>query len=266
MKYLDVFRILDKLSLAMEVGVPNVLHSIGAKSPLALGPTIEALSLSKTQKDIRTLIQRHQANNMLRTLDAAQNMPLEPQFGGENNYTWGFFSLRNTTADEVRNPLYEFELEARKSMQLKKGGNQVKSRLCGALQELVDNILDHSSAPQTGIVGFVGTSSMFELSVGDAGIGMLASMRSNPTFSYLMDSGSAMEAGLKDGNSRYGMVDRGYGFGTLFRALNTLNATLRFRSGDYALEVSGKSPSLRDARISQKATLRGFVVSLALDL
>lgn len=260
------FHILDMVSLAMERGVPRTLQQVGDQVPIALGPAIEILSLATTLRSIGPLINRYQPRKVISALRAAVSHPLDSHCGGDLHHQWGFFSLRQATVDELREPLYAFQLAARKAIHLRSGDAQVKGRLCGALQELVDNIMEHSGAPQTGIVGFVGSSDAFEMAIGDSGMGMLTSIRTNPTFAYLTDSGSAMAIGLEDGRSRYGLDDRGYGFGTLFRALNALNATLRFRSGDYALEVNGKSPSLRSARISQKATLQGFVVSLKLTI
>jgi hypothetical protein len=163
--------------------------------------------------------------------------------------------------------LHSLLFAVQKSLNFSRKTSRARQQICGAVEEMVDNIYEHSEAPDTGVVAFYGSPEYVEVSVGDAGIGVLSSLRSNPKFSYLRDTGTAMAEALKDGNSRYGPgEDRGYGFGTLFRALNSLDAELRFRSGDYALEITGRSPSLRNPRILQKGELRGFVVTLQIAL
>jgi len=260
------YRSIDHFALALERGIRNAVDKIEHQSTIALGPIVEAVSLAWTSREIAPFILKFDCQKLIQTIRTARKQPLKARYGREGDRQWGFICFNESTAEVVREPLQGFQLATRKAMLLPTSANQAKARICGALQELVDNILDHSGAPRTGIAGFLVSAQHFELSVGDAGMGMLASLRSNPTFSYLTDAGSAMAVGLEEGNSRYGLQDRGFGFGTLFRALNTLNAELRFRTGDYALEVAGRSPTLRNNRISQKAVLQGFVASVKLTL
>jgi len=261
------YRMVDHVTLALERGVPDVFNHIEQLQPVALGPIVETISLAWTNRSITPFVRQFDCQSLVQTIRAAREKPLVPHYGSNGSRQWGFICLQAATADVLREPLHGFELAARKAMRFRVSANKAKAKICGAFQEMVDNVLDHSGAPHTGIAGFLGSTEHFEVSVGDAGMGMLASLQSNPALSYLSDAGSAMVVGLADGNSRFGLgQDRGYGFGTLFRALNTLDADLRFRSGDYALEVGGRSLSLRNARILQKAAQQGFVVSLKLTL
>jgi hypothetical protein len=52
---------------------------------------------------------------------------------------------------------------------------------------------------------------------------------------------------------------RGTGFSQLFKSLASLNASLRFRSGDHALSIDGKSPTLVTAKVAKKPRAVGFL-------
>lgn len=140
---------------------------------------------------------------------------------------------------------------------------QAVSRLMGAMGEIVDNVLEHSEAVPTGFVVFGGRPGSFEFVVADDGVGALASLRTNPEYAYLSDEGDALQCALTDGESRYGKAaKRGAGFSTLFRSLVNLNASLRFRSGDHALTMHGRSPTLTSAHVARKPRASGFLTSV----
>ncbi len=136
--------------------------------------------------------------------------------------------------------------------------------LLGALGELQDNVFDHSGRPETGLVAYAVGRNTFEFVVADAGIGVLASLRQNPEFAALRDSGEALRAAASDGASRYARsTGHGYGISRLFRALAQDYADLRFRSGDYALRLCGDAPSLTGhVELAQKARLGGLTISV----
>jgi hypothetical protein len=136
--------------------------------------------------------------------------------------------------------------------------------LLGALGELQDNVYEHSGRPETGLVAYAVSPDAFEFVAADAGIGVLASLRQNPEFSGLTDSGAALRAAASDGASRLGRDSgHGYGIGQLFRALANHEGELRFRSGDHALALRGDSPSLTgQIEIAQKAWLTGLTISV----
>ena len=136
--------------------------------------------------------------------------------------------------------------------------------LLGALGELQDNIIEHSGKPSTGLVAYGITAEVFEFVVADSGIGVLASLRQNPEFAGLPDSGRALLAAISDGASRYDRsTGHGFGISRLFRSLANEYGELRFRSGDYALKIWGDTPSVAGQfQLSQKAWLAGLTISV----
>ena len=98
----------------------------------------------------------------------------------------------------------------------------------------------------------------------DAGIGVLASLRTSPDYVYLQDAGEALKVAVEDGNSRLGRAcGNGFGIGQMFRALANHDGELRFRSGDHALAVRGHSPTLQGCvEIGHKAQLIGLTISV----
>lgn len=267
MTFLSDFRFLDQAALALERGLKGVLDKVPDAKLQSVGALVEAAILSRTTRTCAPIVRRFENSAVVRALRAAEKSALHLFGGKSDGAAFGFMSLKALPADELREPVYALQLAARKAMVLKRDVDRTKARLSGAIGEMVDNVLDHSGDPSSALIGFYGDSERFEVAVGDAGVGVLASLRTNPKFSYLQDEGSAMSVAIQNGNSRYGPVqDRGYGFGTLFRALNTLDAGVRLRSGDYALETFGRKVGDRIPEASQKATLRGFVVSFTLQL
>ncbi len=266
-KRLQEYRLVDQIAIAYEKGIANPLEHVTADLPFSVGVLVELAILKHSNPVFSNVLSRYHRPSIVRSIYTAQqsrNLAIT----GQNRYTkWGAFCLSDVRPEDFKERLFSFELAARKAMPFKRSVSQAKANICGALQELVDNIFEHSESGQTGLLMFLGAADSFELAVGDAGIGVLASLRSNPTYSFLTDSGAALTFALTDGHSRYGRsAGRGSGFTTLFRALRTLDANLRFRSGNCALEVVGRSPVLDGAHVSQKAHLQGFVVSLKLRL
>jgi hypothetical protein len=103
----------------------------------------------------------------------------------------------------------------------------------------------------------------FEFIVADQGIGVLDSLRSSVEYAALNDSGEALSLTPTDGVSRFGSGStRGLGFRPLFIGLANLKGALRFRSGDHALLIDGRNPSLITARLAEKPTIKGFLASI----
>lgn len=138
------------------------------------------------------------------------------------------------------------------------------SGLMGALGELMDNVFEHSGKPESGVVAYAASDGSFEFVVADAGRGVLSSLRENPEFVGLTDSGTALRVAASDGASRHARsTGHGYGVGQLFRALAHDAAELRFRSGDHALKLWGDAPSLTgQVELAQKAWLDGLTISV----
>lgn len=136
--------------------------------------------------------------------------------------------------------------------------------LMGALGELQDNVFEHSGRPETGVIAYAAGDGAFEFVVADAGRGVLASLRENPEFAGLHESGAALRVAVSDGASRHARsTGHGYGIGQLFRALAHNAAELRFRSGDHALRLWGDAPSLTgQVELAQKAWLDGLIITM----
>lgn len=136
--------------------------------------------------------------------------------------------------------------------------------LMGALGELQDNVLEHSGHPSSGVIAYAASDGAFEFVVADAGRGVLSSLRENPEFVGLNDSGAALRVAASDGATRHDLsTGHGYGIGQLFRALAHDAAELRFRSGDHALRLWGDAPSLTgQLELAQKAWLDGLTISV----
>ena len=136
--------------------------------------------------------------------------------------------------------------------------------LMGALGELQDNVFEHSGRPDSGLVAYGASTGAFEFVVADAGRGVLASLRENPEFMHLANSGTALRVAASDGVSRHvHSTGHGYGIGQLFRALANHAADLRFRSGDHALRIWGDAPSLTgQVELVHTAWLDGLTITV----
>ena len=140
----------------------------------------------------------------------------------------------------------------------------IAAQLAATIDELCSNIFEHSESPDTGLIVFQARQRRFDFVVADHGIGVLKSLRSAEEYAGLDDHGQALQLALSHGVSRHGRdAQRGFGFRSLFVGLANLNGRLRFRSGDHALLIDGRSPTLMNAKTAQKAHIPGFFVSVS---
>jgi hypothetical protein len=136
-------------------------------------------------------------------------------------------------------------------------------QLAAAMQELENNIHEHSDSAETGLLAFRAARGVFEFVAADRGIGMLSSLKKCTMYAALPDHGKALEAAISDGTSRFGNNSgRGHGFRPIFLGLVNLQGSLRFRSGDHALLMDGTSPNLTTAQLAQKPPMDGFFASV----
>lgn len=157
----------------------------------------------------------------------------------------------------------DFCLTVQRAAESANFSKSLASQLTAALRELHSNIYEHSQAHKTGLVAFQACQGRFEFLVADGGVGILNSLRACPDYARLSDHGEALRLALTQRVSRHGPdCGRGYGFQPIFVGLANLHGTLRFRSGDHALLIDARSPSLVSARVAQKPTLQGFLVSV----
>jgi hypothetical protein len=173
----------------------------------------------------------------------------------------GFVRLAATMpADDT--PWIQFALAAQKAAAAAGFAGKTAAQLAGALGEMHSNVYEHSGRPETGFAAFRAGEGVFEFAVADSGIGVLASLNTCPDHAGLTDHGDALRLALTEGVSRHG-AGRGMGFRPLFIGLANLFGALRFRSGNHALTIDGRTPSLMSAKTAEKPALQGFFISVA---
>jgi hypothetical protein len=184
------------------------------------------------------------------------------QWFGAQGRRLGLFRCKAAGEPET-NRWKAFGVEAHKAALASGFPARIVWRLMGAMGEIRDNLIEHSEAAATGVVVFRSLPESFEFAVSDCGIGTLASLKTNSDYAHLRDEGEALQCALGDGESRFGRAaGRGTGFSQLFKSLASLNASLRFRSGDHALSIEGVSPTLVEARVAVKPRAAGFMISV----
>ena len=135
--------------------------------------------------------------------------------------------------------------------------------MVGAIGELIDNVDEHSEHPESGFVAYHAAANAFEVVVADGGVGVLNSLRRNPAYASVNNSGDALLEATRDGVSGSTLLKRGYGLSTLFRSLAGQNGDIRFRSGDHALHIRGTVLSLAGKlEVVQRAPLPGLTISI----
>lgn len=266
--FLNSFRQIDRCSIEIEHGVLREQLDFQTSHVNVLGPVVELAVMALRSKIWSSIAKATLPVDIATPMRKSRSRRLETITTETKLFTAGFMSLSEIDSDAFYRHLLNFDLLARRAMRFNKNVNQSKALICGALGEMVDNVCEHSQATDSGIVGFMGNEKYLDICVGDAGIGVLSSLKLNPAYAYLADAGMALSLAIEDGISRYpisaGGEGRGHGFSTLFRGLNSLDADVRLRTGNYALEISGRNSLERVPRISEKAHLRGFVLSFRL--
>lgn len=144
---------------------------------------------------------------------------------------------------------------------LPKGARQL---LQGALTELATNIQQHAGESPRGYILYELSDRRLSLSVLDGGQGVVAGYtRVAPELEGL-SAADALVMAVRDHRSRLAPLEtgRGTGFGTVLRAMKTLDAQLRVRSGNATLETDSGAGA--EWVVGEQAELRGFVVTLLL--
>jgi hypothetical protein len=140
----------------------------------------------------------------------------------------------------------------------------VASAIAGAIHEMADNIVQHSQAERSGVAAFRATGNRFEYVVGDAGIGILESLRRAAEFQGLRDDIEALSLAVLPGVSRFGRESgRGYGFRAVFIPLKGAEGAVRLRSGRAVLSMHGTTIAADRGVCAQRANHRGVVVAVS---
>ena len=246
------FEVLDDLILAHERGrVPAVRLALGA----CLGAVVELLQFVVDHEGALPYQASEETHAIQRAHDTGRPVYL-------NDGLTGFVPARRAPYGNGDFYWDAFMLKAYKAIVAADFPSSFGSGLVGAMDEMQNNIHDHSQSVDTGLIAYRVSDDRVEWVVADRGIGVLAGLRAG-AFPRLVDSGDALRVALTDGGSRFGASGgRGYGFRELFKAMSARHGSLRFRSDDQALTIRGVSPLLSSARLQQRANVRGFCVTV----
>lgn len=232
-------------------------------APKTLGPLLEFLHLQAGQR----LPKHPQGKSWLASNGAAPLISAlqrgDERWASPTDRRMGF--IRALRGDATGNSFISFLMNASTAARDVSGlPGTVPRQLAAAMQELENNIHEHSEAIETGLLAYRAAPGVFEFVAADRGMGILKSLKSCTTYADLPDHGRALQAALTDGTSRFGPgSDRGHGFRPIFLGLANLSGALRFRSGDHALVMDGTSPDLTTAQLAQKPSIDGFFASVS---
>jgi hypothetical protein len=255
------FTAVDELGFAVASG-QLVLKNLPARYVVTrLGPLFELLSFVEGRRLPLELIQNWLVPNGAERMLAAWHASSERWTSRDGRL--GFIRTHRTgpNADTF---MTAFLMNAKKAARdVSELPETTAGQLAAAMEEMENNIHEHSDAPDSGIAAFRAMPGVFEFIVADRGIGILESLRTCPDFSGLNDHGKALQSALDDGTSRFGKsAGRGHGFRPIFLGLMNLFGSLRFRSGDHALIMDGTTPTLSTAQLAQKPPIDGFFASV----
>ena len=246
------FEVLDDLVLAHERGrTPAVRLEPGP----CLGSIVELLRFCEEHRGALTYGPSPETSAIDRAFQTRKPIYLD----GERA---GFVTARRTAFRNGDTHWDAFMFALLKAMRAAGFPSLFSRGLVGALDEMQNNVHDHSDATDTGLIAYRVSPEKVEWTVADRGIGILSGLKTG-AFPSLNDSSEALKIALTDGRSRFGVgKGRGYGFRELFKALSARHGTLRFRSEDQVLTITGVSPSLSRARLQQRAQVSGFSVTV----
>jgi len=259
------FRLLDDLMLLPPQNVARALAGLGSVVSVEAGPVVE-YALHQRERhselpDIGKLVIGSIADAVNKAI--ARNGQFDPQ----STTSLGAFQCEFTPLAEKSSAsllLWRAFTHRLANAAHAAGFDKPTSKgLAGAFGELEDNARTHSERPETAVVGYRWSSGEFEMIVGDAGVGVMQSLRSNREYQTLTDHGEAIRTALSSGETRFGRGSgHGTGFDTVFRTMASMHGKLRFRSGDQSLELEGLSPSLINSKLKQRRHFQGFVASV----
>lgn len=252
------FKLVDDLAMATVRGRLNPIDFLIDYKSFRIGPLLELFGLTRSNLKLGRFLETCDIWKTLSDVLVNKRYKILDSM----NYTVGFISTNRNPLEPDQPAWVAFSHSFQKAAE-RLFPKKIAQGFTGAMIEIEENIHIHSERAVDGIVGYRVTSTEFEFSVMDSGIGILNSMNKSPDYD-ISDAGTAIKLALSDGQSslRYQDPGRGYGFRNLFIGLANLNGELRFRSGDHSLTIEGTSVSLVTARLSQKTYTNGFAASV----
>jgi hypothetical protein len=256
------FKAVDDLGFAAASGQLDATRPAATYVPNSLGPLLELLQLAAAERLPDPCKASWLAKNGAAPMITALREKRE-NWVSSNDGRMGFIRALRPGPDGD-NRLTDFLMSAQRAARnVARLPSTTSGQLAAAMEELENNIHEHSNAAETGLLAFRASSCVFEFVATDMGIGILQSLRKCSSHTELTDHGKALEAALTDGTSRHGTnSQRGHGFRPIFLGLVNLRGYLRFRSGDHALTMNGSSPTLATAQLAQKPIIDGFFASV----
>lgn len=170
---------------------------------------------------------------------------------------YGFAKTAHLQSDDPTST--EFYMRAKRAAAAAGFSADYCGKITAAIGEFESNISEHSQQADSGYVAYVARQDCMEFVVADLGVGVLASLRSNPSFASLADAGTALELALTEGVSRHSNESaRGYGFRPLLVGLANISDHIRIRSGDHSREFFFGDDRRLLSRTIQKPFLEGL--------
>ncbi len=255
------FEVLDDLALAIADGVLG--RDAVLSRPLAgtrAGPLLELLQLraaDRWPRSVVDMIEEGALHEFMAALRAGWNLWVC------RSGRYGFMRLGDTFGNDEELRWTGFGLKADKAMQAAGLPAGLAGQLVGATKELHSNVYEHSEKSRTGIIAFAVHREIAEFIVADSGVGILASLKSNPAHTSLQHEGEALRLALQPGVSRhYGEPMRGHGFDLMFTGLLNRGSKLRFRSGGAAVTIDGCGKDNPVPVIRERPTMQGFLIAV----
>ena len=145
------------------------------------------------------------------------------------------------------------------------GFGDMADALTGALFEMADNVVQHSGLDlanaSPGLIGYYVGDGHVAFAVGDAGRGVLTSLKENPAWAVLPDSKAALLAIVEQRASRRVGFGDGEGFKQVFRSLVDFNGIVEMHSCDGRIKLT-QSPAGREAVSQFIGSRPGFQLSV----
>jgi len=131
--------------------------------------------------------------------------------------------------------------------------------LTGATSEILNNVWQHAHTPGPSLLAYHREPTRINIGVADIGIGVLQSLRMNPTYASFTTSMAALKKAMAVGVSSVQEEGRGYGFDTVLRAVADQWGAVRLRTGQAILEFRGTT-DVRAATTGYGVELPGLQV------
>ncbi|MDB6027266.1 MAG: uncharacterized protein JWM68_3489, partial [Verrucomicrobiales bacterium] len=169
---------------------------------------------------------------------------------------------RNWNASQDYHPFESRFVKAAKEA----GFGKTSEALAGAMFEMADNIIQHSSESSQsispGLLGYHVVEGKACFVISDGGQGALASLQRNPRWIALKNSKDALLAIIENHASSRQHGGEGEGFKEVFRSIANLNGVVELRSFDGNVKITG-SPNGRCAEVRFIGRLPGFQVRVS---